>query len=121
MMAKSIVPLIDLVFLTLGSVLTVMTQMERVTAVPVDLTQLGQGSAVVQRGEFDVLTVTAAGMFLNDQPVTPEQIRSRIPGGAVVLRAERSLPFAEVMVIMAELRTIGCEVTVEVEETTSQY
>ena len=58
-MAKAILPLIDLVFLTLGSVLAMMTQMERVTAMPVTLAEVGQGSAVVQRGDFDVLTVSA--------------------------------------------------------------
>jgi biopolymer transport protein ExbD len=115
-MGKAIVPLIDLVFLTLGSVLAMMTQMERVTAMPVTLAEVGTGSAVVQRGDFDVLTVSAEGLSLNGEPVALEKVASRLAGKRVILRADRALPVERAWRVMAELHKAGCEVAAEVRE-----
>ncbi|NOX55364.1 MAG: biopolymer transporter ExbD [Planctomycetes bacterium] len=115
-MGKAIVPLIDLVFLTLGSVLAMMTQMERVTAMPVSLAEVGQGSAVVQHGKFEVLTVSAEGLSLNGKSVTIDQIEERLAGKRVVLRADRKLPVERVWRVMARLHKAGGEVAAEIRE-----
>ena len=115
-MAKAILPLIDIVFLTLGSVLACMTQMERVTAIPVALTEVGKGSAILQHGDFDVLTVSADGLSLNGEPVTLDQVEDRSAGKRIVLRADRSLPVERVWQVIARLHKAGCEVAAEVRE-----
>ncbi len=115
-MGKAIVPLIDLVFLTLGSVLAMMTQMERVTAMPVSLAEVGKGSAIVQHGEFDVLTISEDGLAFNGDPVGIEQIESRLAGKRIALRADRKLAVERVWRVMARLHKAGCEVAAEVRE-----
>ncbi len=71
MNGKTMVPLIDLVFLTLGSILAAMTQMERVEAIPVAVAQVAGSGQAVQRGEFDVVTVTARGVTVGVSLGTP--------------------------------------------------
>ena len=115
-MGKTIVPLIDLVFLTLGSVLAMMTQMERVTAMPISVAEVGSGSAIVQHGKFDVLTLSEGGLTLNDNPVAAEHLDTRLAGKRVVLRADRKLPIERVLRVMVGLHKAGCEVSVEVRE-----
>ena len=115
-MAKAILPLIDIVFLTLGSVLACMTQMERVTAMPVSVAEVGSGSAILQQGKFDVLAVTAEGMTLNGKPTGLDRIEQDLSGKKVVLRVDKDLPTGRVWQIMAKLHKAGCEISVEVKE-----
>jgi len=115
-MTKAILPLIDIVFLTLGSVLACMTQMERVTAMPVSVAEVGSGSAVVQQGKFEVLTLTPGGMTLNGKPVVAERFESELAGKRVVLRVDRDLPTGRVWKVMARLHRAGCDISAEVKE-----
>ncbi len=114
MRTQAMMPLIDLVFLTLGSVLAAMTQMERVTALPVELARVGQGAVVVQQGEFDVLVMKGTGIFLNDEPVDPNALRARLTGRRVVLRVERDLTAGRMMETLAMLHEVATEVSLEV-------
>ena len=115
-MTKAILPLIDIVFLTLGSVLACMTQMERVTALPVSVAKVGSGAASVQEGEFEVLTLTTEGMILNGQPTSEEQLSEELGNRRVILRAEQSLPTERTLTVLAALVRAGADVSVEVKE-----
>ena len=115
-MTKAILPLLDIVFLTLGSVLACMTQMERVTALPVSVAKVGSGAASVQQGEFDILTLSVEGMALNGRPTSEEQLSGELEGRRVILRAEQSLPTERTLTVLAALVRAGAEVSVEVKE-----
>ena len=115
-MTRAILPLIDIVFLTLGSVLACMTQMERVTALPVSVAKVGSGAASVQEGEFEVLTLTTEGMILNGQPTSEEQLSEELGNRRVILRAEQSLPTERTLTVLAALVRAGADVSVEVKE-----
>ena len=114
MTGKTMVPLIDLVFLTLGSILAAMTQMERVEALPIAVAEVGGGAAKVQRGAFDVVTVTAGGLTVGDRPVDEDHLAVAVAGRRVVLRAARTLPTQRTLEILARIADVASEVTVEV-------
>ena len=116
--ARSIVPLIDLVFLTLGAILAAMTQMERVTALPVDVAQVGPGAAMIWQGDFSVLSLRADGMAIDGQPI--ETIPATVAGRQIVVRAERTLETQTLLEALAELVRLGAEVSLEVEEGTRE-
>ncbi|MFP4355572.1 MAG: ExbD/TolR family protein [Phycisphaerae bacterium] len=115
-MSKSMLPLIDLVFLTLGSVLGAMTQMEQVESIPVDVSRVGKGAAVVNRGQFDVVAVTAEGLWHNGQKVDPIDLPSRVTGKRVVLRAEKTIPTQQTLDVLARLARSGADVSLEVRQ-----
>ena len=114
MTGKTMVPLIDLVFLTLGSVLAAMTQMERVEAIPVAVARVVGGSGKIQRGEFDVVTVTAEGVRLGDRAVGEERLADEVAGRRVVLRAARDLPTERTLAVLARIAEAASEVSIEV-------
>lgn len=112
--ARSLVPLVDLVFLALGSVLAAMTQMERVEAIPVAVARVGSGAAHVRRGEFDVVSLTPDGLSLNGQPVDQAHLPARVAARDVVLRADQSLPTQRTLSVLAALVRAGADVSLQV-------
>ncbi len=115
--ARSMLPLIDLVFLTLGAILAAMTQMERVTALPLDVARVGSGAAVVRQGRFSVLSVYNGGMTLDGELISRSQLHVAVAGRQIVLRAERALPTQVLLSVLAEMVRAGADVSLEVEET----
>ena len=114
--ARSILPLIDLVFLTLGAILAAMTQMERVTALPVELAEVGPGAAIVRQGEFMVLTVRAESLALDGVALTAQELPALVAGGQVVVRCAGELPSQRLLEVVAEVLGAGADVSLEVEE-----
>lgn len=115
MNAKTAIPLIDLILLTLGSVLAAMTQMQRIEAIDVDVARVGPGPVAVRRGEIRIVTVSDDGLTLDGQAVRREQLADALAGSEVVLRAERSLPTQRTLALLAELTRAAGSVSVEVE------
>ncbi len=115
MTGKTMVPLIDLVFLTLGSILAAMTQMERVEAIDVAVSRVAGSGQAVQRGEFDVVTVTAHGVTVGKRAVDEDRLADEIAGRRVVLRAERTLPTQRTLAVLARITDAASEVTIEVQ------
>ena len=112
--AKAMLPLIDCILLTLGTVLAAMTQMQRVQALPVSVAKVGPGAAVVHNGRFAVLALTADGLHLDGRAVTADQAAAELTGGRVVLRADASLPTERTLQVVAALSKAGADVSVEV-------
>ena len=114
MSGKTIVPLIDLVFLTLGSVLAAMTQMQRVESIPVAVSRVGAGAAATPDGQFDVVALTGQGLTWNGQAVAEEQLPDKAAGKNVVLRAQRDLPTERTLGVLAGLTRAADKVSLEV-------
>lgn len=114
MTGKTMVPLIDLVFLTLGSILAAMTQMERVEALPVAVAEVSGSAARLQRGTFDVVTVTAHGVRVGDRVVAEEDLAGEIANRRVVLRAAGGLPTERTLAVLARIADVASEVSIEV-------
>lgn len=115
MNAKTAIPLIDLILLTLGSVLAAMTQMQRIEVIDVDVAKVGPGPAAVRRGEIRIVTVTDDGLTLDGEAVRQEQLADALAGSEVVLRAQKSLPTQRTLALLAELTRSAGSVSVEVE------
>jgi biopolymer transport protein ExbD len=102
--AAAHLPFMDVVFLTLLSLLALMIRanFEGAQALPVNLARAG-GGAAVKTGKLVRLCVTEEGrLFLEKQEVEEEQLSS-IPGGSrVLVSADRAAP-CEVL-----LRVLGC-------------
>jgi biopolymer transport protein ExbD len=113
-MSKSMVPLIDLVFLTLGSVLAAMTQMEKVEALGVDVARVGAGQAVVEHGQLKVVTVDEDGLRLEGRPIAPEELARQVGPEKIVLRAQRALPTERTLQALADLADLRLDVVLEV-------
>jgi biopolymer transport protein ExbD len=108
------VPLIDLVFLTLGSVLAAMTQMEHVEALAVDVARVGTGQAITQQGELRIVTLTDQGLELEGEKLTAGQIADRVGSEKTILRAQKSLPTEQTLQALADLAELRLNVILEV-------
>jgi len=113
MIGKTVIPLIDLVLLTLGSVLAAMTQMQRVEAIPVGIAEVGAG-ATVQREGFEVVTLARDGVHVGGRRVDGERLSALVAGKRVVLRAEKTLPTRRTLEILAEISRTARRTAVEV-------
>jgi len=82
--------MIDFVFLSVGGLLTMLTQMEIVSAVPLDLAA-GEAEASMQVDDAprDVVTIAGGGLTLNDRAITIEALRAAITRPVVLVRADR--------------------------------
>jgi len=112
----AILPFIDLVFLALGGVLACMTKMEMVTALPISVTRIGKGSAIVQHEKFAVLTVAADGMSLDGKSITKDQLPSQVANKKIILRVDKALPTQRTVQVIGELAKAGVEMSIEVKE-----
>ena len=115
--AKAMLPLIDCILLTLGTVLGAMTQMQRVQALPVSVARVGRGSAVVQSGRYELLSLTAEGLQWKDRTLTEADAATELAGRQVVLRADRTLPTERTLQVVAALSKAGVDVSLEVTPT----
>ena len=115
--AKFMLPMADLALLTLGSVLAAMTEMEKVTAIPLEVAQVGRGAAVVQHGEFERLSLTPEGLMFKGQPITADQVGTQLSGKDIVLATSPSMPTGTTLRTVCDLYRVGCPTTVEVDET----
>jgi biopolymer transport protein ExbD len=113
---RFIIPLIDMLFLTLGAALAAMTQMDRVESLPVEVARIGPGVAGVDPGEFAVLSVDPQGMALDGVPIELADVARAAAGLRVVVRADRRLETQTLVWVLAELARGGCKVSLEVEE-----
>jgi len=113
---SAILPLVDLVFLALGGVLACMTQMEVIRALPVEVSQVGKGSAMPQHDTFKILTLTSDGMTLGGEPIMEEDLISKTANEKIILRAQRQLPTQYTVSIIAKLAEAGADVSIEIEE-----
>ena len=112
----SILPLVDLVFLALGGLLACMTQMDIVRAIPVEVARVGKGAAISRNDEYEVLSLTSAGLTLNGDIISEQDIPSRLANKRVILQAHRTLPTEETIKVIAVLAKITSEISLEVEE-----
>jgi biopolymer transport protein ExbD len=117
--STAIVPLVDLVLLALGGILASMTQMQVVRSLPVNVTRIGPGTAIVQQQSFVVVTVTAEGLMIDGQLMYGDELIGRVRNKKVVLRVDRRLPTEETIKATALLAEAGAEITIEVEEGTN--
>ena len=115
--AKAMLPLIDCILLTLGTVLGAMTQMHRVQALPVSVARVGRGSAIVQNGRYELLSLTAEGLQWKDRILTETDAAAELAGRQVVLRADRTLPTERTLQVVATLSKAGVDVSLEVTPT----
>jgi biopolymer transport protein ExbD len=111
-----ILPLCDLVFLCLGGVLAAMTQMEIVNALPVEVTQVGKGSAVVRHDKFKILSLTDNQIVFDGQIISEQQLTEAAANQKVVLRVPKALPTERTVRIIALLAKANAQVSIEVNE-----
>jgi len=118
MKVQTVLPFLDMVFLSMGALLALMVQMEYVTSIPIDTPQIGPGGAIVERGEFHVVTLDQSGITLNGQPIEQEHLISSVTGERVVLRVERSIATEETAGLLAALIDAGAMPSLEVRKRT---
>ena len=117
MRLNAILPMIDLGFLTLGAILCVMTQMVRVTALDIEITRVGKGAAVVQTGEFMILTLSEDNLLtLNGEPVIQKTLLNLVRGHQIVFRVHKDVPAHRLFALLNDLTLAGATVKLEVEE-----
>ena len=114
----AILPLCDLVFLALGGILATMTQMEVVHALPIEITRVGTGAAIVQHDKFKILSVTADQMVLDGISITEQQLADMAKDKKVILRVSKELRTERTVSVISSLAQAGAQVLIEVEEQT---
>ena len=115
MKANAVIPLLDVLFLALGAILAQMTEMERVTVLPVDLEDRVGTAAVVRTGTFLVVTLEATGPSVDGQRVDMSTLSERVRDHDVVARVDRGLPTGATLQLLALLRDAGATVELEVD------
>jgi biopolymer transport protein ExbD len=115
MRAKELIPLLDVLFLALGAILAQMTEMERVTVLPVELEDRVGTAPVLRTGEFAVLTLDTEGLALDGERLEESAAMARLRGRDVVARVDRRLPTGDALRLLAMLREAGAHVELEVD------
>ena len=112
---EGLLPLIDIVFLTLGTLLVCMTRMDMVKSVDVNFVRLGAAQiATVQLEEPVFVAVRPGQLFVDEQEVDPGQAKALVSGRQVVVRAYQSVPYGEVLRLVGNLKDAAANITLEV-------
>lgn len=116
MTLRSMLPLIDLGFLTLGAVVAILSQTTRIDAMPVDLAEVGPGVTSAVSDNPPVVTVRADGVFLGDRPIGPGELATLLdPSETVLVRADREAASGRLLSVLAEITAAGVDARLEVE------
>jgi biopolymer transport protein ExbD len=113
----NLVPMMDVLMSILTFFIIIsMTLTHQQSVVDVQLPGVGKGSATTQAVP-DALTIalTASGQIqIGDNTVTREQVLQQVPiylredpQRVVLLKADRTLPYEQVVQLLGELRTVG--------------
>ncbi len=116
MQARIFISLIDLAFLSLAAVIAILSQTQVVRALPVEVTKIGRGIAVVTRDDVTVVTITLDGLFVDGKPLTLAELSGAVDGPTVILRVDRTVPTERLLGVMAELAGDQVELRIEVDE-----
>jgi biopolymer transport protein ExbD len=117
MKTAALLPLLDVLFLALGAILAQMTEMERVTVLPVELESRVGHAAVLRTGEFVVVSLNTHGLSVDGESLDIDDPRlvTRIRDRDVVARVDRRLPTGSTVQLLAVLRDAGAHVELEVD------
>jgi len=116
MQASIFISMIDLAFLSLGAVIAILSQTQLVRALPVEVTEIGQGIAVVTRDKVTVVTITDNEILVDGVGVTLPEVGGAVDGPTAILRVDRMVPTERLIGVMAELATSGVELRIEVRQ-----
>ena len=116
MQARIFISLIDLAFLSLAAVIAILSQTQIVRAIPVEVTEIGRGIAVVTRDDVTVVTITTDGLFVDGTPVMLAELGGVVDGPTAILRVDRTVPTEKLIRVMGELAGEDVELRIEVHE-----
>ncbi len=116
MQGRIFISMIDLAFLSLAAVIAILSQTQLIKALPVEVTEVGQGIAAVTRDEVTVVTITDDAILVDGEPVSLQELGGAVDGPTVILRVGRMVPTEKLIHVMAELAGHGVELRIEVRE-----
>jgi len=115
--ARSMLPLIDLGFLTLGAVVALLAESSprKIEMIPVDLASASAGSSqLLDVREPVVVTVTPGAILVGDQPSSLDSLVASINGRDVILQPDRGSDAQDLIVVMSTLTAAGIDVRLAV-------
>ncbi len=116
MQGRIFISMIDLAFLSLAAVIAILSQTQLIRALPVEVTEVGQGIAAVSRDEVTVVTITDDAILVDGEPVSLQELGGAVDGPTVILRVGRMVATEKLIRVMAELAGQGVELRIEVRE-----
>ncbi len=116
MQGRFFISLIDRAFLSLAAVIAILSQTQLVRALPIEVTEVGQGIAVVTRDEVTVVTITEEAILVDGESVRLHDVGGAVDGPTAILRVDRLVPTEKLIRVMAELAGQGVELRIEVRE-----
>ena len=87
MQARIFISMIDLAFLSLAAVIAILSQTQLIQALPIEVTEIGQGIAAVTRDEVTVVTITDDEILVDGLPVIGVAVYVETDGGGVCTAA----------------------------------
>ena len=116
MQGRIFISMIDLAFLSLAAVIAILSQTQLIQALPIEVTEVGQGIAAVTRDEVTVVTITDDEILVDGRPVSLHELGGVVDGPTAILRVGRMVPTERLIHVMAELAGQGVELRIEVRE-----
>lgn len=117
MNARSMLPLIDLGFLTLGAVVALLAESSprKIEMIPVDLASASAGSSqLLDVREPVVVTVTPGALLVGDQESTLDALVGAINGRDVILQPDKGSDAQDLIGVMSTLTAAGIDVRLAV-------
>lgn len=114
---ESFIPFLDLIFLTLLSMLAIFseTSMDRMEAVNVELVTVGQGAEPRDTRPPTILTLTRDGaLFLGRERIEAGVLKTLPANRPLVLRADAGVSYERVLRTLDEIKKTHREVLLEV-------
>ncbi|MEL6330103.1 MAG: hypothetical protein AAFR38_10605 [Planctomycetota bacterium] len=108
MSGRWMIPMLDFVFLSLGGLLALITQMDQVSSLPLELSG-GDAEASEARAEntLDVVSVTADAIAVNGTPSELDRLVGMLRRDVVLVRCDRRATVERLTPVLAALHADG--------------
>ncbi|MEM0983712.1 MAG: hypothetical protein AAGI17_07175 [Planctomycetota bacterium] len=108
MSKRWMIPMIDFVFLSLGGLLALLTQMEVIESVPLDLAS-GDAAAAMEsiESQKDTVTITTTGIALNGGTITRDALATAITQEVVLVRIDSGVAAGEFLPVLTAVHASG--------------
>lgn len=93
-----------------------MTQMRIVESIPVDFVKVGKAIVSSKRVEEPLfVAINKDGIFAEKQKVDIAELKNKVKGREIILRADRNIPYGKAIQIVASLRQNAKNISLEVQ------
>ena len=115
---SSLLALLDIFGLSVGALLGLLTQMNYVTTIPIDLAEAGEGSVVVTQSDSLTLSMTADTLAFEGEAIKFSDLAVTVHSKDVIFDVSKTVTYEDFIAVLSAISPSAQSVALGVKEST---